>query len=672
MTLAQAMPVLLVAWPLLAAGALPVLRRGPAWRRDAWMLLVTGSMVAGALVLAAGVLEHGPVHASVPFMLGRLVFLVDAAGALFALFSAFVWFCATLYSLAWLRGTPRQGRYHAASLVVLAAHLGVVVAGDLLSLYLFFELLGLSALLLIVHEGTAEARRAAVQYFWMTLLGGVALLAGILLVQSVGGGALAPLPEDAGSSRLRGMAAGLMVLGFGVKAGMVPVHVWLPRAHPVAPAPASALLSGVMIKAGAYGIYRTVDTLFRPATGAAAGEAAWQFHAQLGLAVLWLGIFTMAVGVVLALGQRDAKRMLAYHSISQVGFILAGIGAGAYLGDGGGMGMAGGLAHTVNHALFKASLFLGVGAVVLRAGSADMYALGGLWRAMPWTFALMLVAAAGITGMPLFNGFVSKCLVHHALEAAVAVGEAPGMRVAERIYLLVCVGTAASFIKLIGLVFLGRPRGESGAKPREAPLAMLLAMFLLAIPIVVLGLWPGLLLEGIIGPALAASGFPASAPADYLGHYFLSAGDLLTAVATLLFGGALYAAGMSFGWFHLRAPAWVGLDYWYRRAARALVAACKEAAAAQRRLQQGTGRHVRRGLRRLRGTARTTARLRHRLAAELQQRPAAWLRAGNVHEAAATVRTRLAIQRYARDVSLNIASLFLLLAVLAAVLWWGA
>jgi len=427
-----------------------------------------------------------------------------------------------------------------------------------------------------------------------------------------------------------------------------------------------------MIKAGAYGIYRTVGTLFRPATGAAAGEAAWQFHAQLGLAVLWLGILTMAVGVVLALGQRNAKRMLAYHSISQMGFILAGIGAGAYLGDGGGMGMAGALAHTVNHALFKASLFLGVGAVALRAGSVDMYALGGLWRAMPWTFALMLVAAAGITGMPLFNGFVSKCLVHHALEAAVAVGEAPGMRIAERIYLLVCAGTAASFIKLIGLVFLGRPRGEKGAKPREAPLAMLLAMFLLAIPIVVLGVRPGLLLEGIIEPALAASGFPGGAPEDYLGHYFLSAGDLLTAAATLLLGGALFAAGMRFGWFHLRAPSRVSLDYWYSRAARALVTACDGAALAQWRLQQRAGRLSRRGMRRLLEAVRACRRLRRQAAAELSRRPSAWLRVGGLDEAAAAVRTRLAIQRYARDVSLNIASIFLLLAMFTAVLWWGA
>lgn len=676
MTLVRAMPVILVAWPLLAACFVPLLGRGPAWRRDAWMLLVTGSTVLGTLVLVAGVLEQGRVAVSVPFMLGRMVFAVDHAGALFALFSAFVWFCATLYSLAWLRGEPRQGRYHAVSLAVLAANLGVVVAGDLLTLYLFFELLGLSALLLIVHQGTEEARRAAIQYFWMTLFGGVALLAGILIVQSLGGGLLAPLPAGAGSDGQRAAAAALMVLGFGVKAGMVPVHVWLPRAHPVAPAPASALLSGVMIKAGAYGIYRTVDTLFRPAAGIAAGDASWQFHAQLGLAVLWLGILTMAVGVVLALGQRNAKRMLAYHSISQVGFILAGLGAGAYLGGEGAMGTAGGLMHAVNHALFKASLFLGMGAVALRAGSADMYALGGLWRSMPWTFALMLVAAAGITGMPLFNGFVSKCLVHHALEAAHAVGEAPGLGVAERIYLLVCAGTAASFIKLIGLVFLGRPRGKNGGpvqqSPREAPFAMLLAMALLAVPVVVLGVRPGLLLEGLIGPALVASGLPDGALEPFLEHYFLSAGDLLTASGTLLLGGALFAAGMRFGWFHLHAPAWMGLDCWYRRAGRGVVAACEWAVIAHGRLRRRASWLARRGLRRLQEALRVINRRRRQATVELREHPAAWLRAGRLDEAAGIAQTRLAIQRYARDVSLNIASIFLLLALFAAVLWLGA
>lgn len=546
----------LVFGPLLAALAVPWIGRRSERLRDAWVMLATGVALLGTVMLALRVVQAGPLSAGLPLLVGRLEFVADHLGALFALFSAFVWFCATLYSLPYMKTQQARDRYHAVSLVVLAAMLGVVLAGDLVTLFLFFETLGLVAFLLVVHTGTREAHRAALQYFWMTLMGGIALLSGIMLVYAMGGGPLLPGAPLAGSHRTA--AAALLVLGFGVKAGMVPVHFWLPNAHPVAPSPASALLSGVMIKAGAYGIFRSLSALFTPLQGTAYADVAWVFTTQLGLAVTWLGIVTMAVGVVLALVQSNAKRMLAYHSISQMGFILAGLGAGAFLLGEGAMGTAGGLMHTVNHALFKASLFLGVGAVAFRAGSLDMYTLGGLWRRMPVTFLLMLIAAAGITGLPLFNGFVSKSMIHHALAAAHADSGMASLRVAERIFLFTAAGTAASFIKLIGLVFLGRSKLQQPDAVREAPATMLFAMALLCIPVMVLGWWPGLLLEGLVAPGLLSSGVPVDGIGYYLGHYFLAAGDVWMSLLVFAAGGVIFAAGMKFGLFHLHAPAWLG------------------------------------------------------------------------------------------------------------------
>jgi formate hydrogenlyase subunit 3/multisubunit Na+/H+ antiporter MnhD subunit len=553
----------LVFWPLLAALAVPWLGRRSEGLRDGGVMLVTGISLLGTAVLAMRVVATGRLEAGLPLLVGRLEFVADHFSAMFALFSAFVWFCATLYSLAYMKTQQARDRYHAASLVVLSAMLGVVLAGDLVTLFMFFETLGLVAFLLVVHTGTPEARRAAIQYFWMTILGGIALLSGIMLVYAMGGGPLVPAtPLGEGH---RGAAAALLVLGFGVKAGMVPVHFWLPNAHPVAPSPASALLSGVMIKAGAYGIFRTVTALFPPESGTGFAALGSAFSTQLGLAVIWIGIVTMAVGVILALGQSNAKRMLAYHSISQMGFILAGIGAGGYLAGDGTMGTAGGLMHVVNHALFKASLFLGVGAVAFRAGSLDMYALGGLWRRMPVTFACMLIAAAGISGVPLFNGFVSKCLIHHALEAAYLDGGASGLRIAERIYMLVCAGTVASFIKLIGFVFLGPSKLARPEAVREAPPAMLAAMALLSVPVVVLGWRPGLLLEGLVAPGLLGMDLSADGIGQFLDHYFLSARDLLMSLAVLAMGGVIFAIGMKFDLFHLHLPPWLGAEFWFRR-----------------------------------------------------------------------------------------------------------
>ncbi len=585
----SAVPVLLVLGPLLAAAAVPWLGGRSTRLADAWTALIAGLALCGAAALLRKVLLQGWATAELPLLLGRLDFAVDAFGAVFALFGAFVWVCATIYSFGYLERRVSRHRYHAASLVALGAYLGVVLAGSLLTLFVFFELLGLVAFLLVIHTGKPAARAAAIQYLWMTVLGGVALLAGILMVYAAGGGALGPWADALDRQAPLAAAALLMVLGFGVKAGMLPVHIWLPNAHPAAPSPASALLSGVIIKAGAYGIFRTVFSLFRPESGAELGGAAWQFPSQLGLLVLWLGLATMAFGVVLALGQRNAKRMLAYHSISQMGFILAGMGTGTFLGSEGGMGTVGGLLHAVNHALFKATLFLGVGAVALRTGQLDMYALGGLWRRMPVTFALMLVAAAGITGVPLFNGFVSKCMIHHALEAAYAREQSVSLWFAQWLYVLVCAGTAASFVKLIGLMFLGKGRAAGASRAGEAPAGMLAAMGLLCVPIVVLGLWPGLLLDRVMAPGLMAWAMPTAGLLRFLDHYFLSAGDLGMAVVMLALGAAIFAVGMRFRLFHLRAPRWLRLERGYAQAAQALLQAARATSATQQRLAARKG-----------------------------------------------------------------------------------
>lgn len=576
--LAQAAPSVIPAalafGPIAAAAFVrPLGKRRPVLR-DAWVIVATGLALLGAASLVPLVSEHHYLESSVPALLGTLTFRVDSFSMLFALFTTFVWFAATLHSLDYLKHEQKHDRYHTTSLIVLGADLGVVLAGDLVTLYLFFEALGLIAFLLVIHTETDEAKAAAVKYFWMTLVGGFALLAGVLLTFALGGnGALAPLPEG-GTEALRWASASLLLVGFGVKAGMVPVHVWLPDAHPVAPAPASALLSGVMIKAGAYGIFRVVTALFRPQIGEQVAEAAWRFSEQLGLVVLWIGVATMFIGVFLALQQSNAKRMLAYHSVSQMGFILAGIGAAGYLGPHGAMGVAGGLYHVVNHALFKACLFLGVGAVYFRTRSLDMYHLGGLWKRMPVTFVFMCIAAAGITGVPLFNGFVSKCLIHHAIVEAWDHQGLLSLGIAEKIYIVTCGGTACSFIKLIGLMFLGKPKVEYGPEVTDAPPRMLTGMGLLAAAILVLGWFPQILIKGVFQPGLHAWGVHPEILDEYLEKMFLSGSDILSVVIAFALGFTFFFVGMRFGLFHLHAPIWLSIDYWYRRAAEGLVAFC--------------------------------------------------------------------------------------------------
>ena len=569
------LPALLVLWPLVCAALVYPLGR---WRpevRNGFMLFVTGTTVLGSAALIPLVRAEHKIAADIPALLGELHFVVDPYGMLFALVSSFVWFCATLHSLDYLHHETNHDRYHTTSLIVLASMLGVVLAGDLVTLYLFFEMLGMVAFLFVIHTGTDEAKRASIKYWWMTVIGGFALIGGILLTYALGHtGAIGPIPLEGSTETLRWVTFGLLILGFGVKAGMLPVHVWLPDAHPVAPSPASALLSGVMIKAGAYGIFRTVTALFRPEVVEDVSEELWHMTADFGLVVLWIGIATMFVGVVLALGQHNAKRMLAYHSVSQMGFILAGIGAAGYLGSHGALGVAGGLLHVVNHALFKGALFLGVGAVMFRTGELDMYKLGGLWRKMPLTFVFMLIAAAGITGVPLFNGFVSKCLIHHALVEAYELHHLMSLDIAEKIFIVTCGGTACSFIKLIGFVFLGTPKREYGPEVREAPPRMLIALGLLAMPIVAIGLRPHLVLEGVFVPGLHEWGIHADLIEHYLEHSYLSLADLTSVVIAFAIGFTIFAVGMKFGLFHRHAPRWFGVDYWYAVIARTFLRMC--------------------------------------------------------------------------------------------------
>lgn len=567
---------LVVVWPLLAAAMAGVLARAGCSRRafDVFVTLAAGLALAGVVGLIAPVLAESRLVGAVPLLIGRIEFVADPIGVTFALAAALVWFCATLYATAWLREDPAPVRFQLVSLVLLSANLGVVLAGDLLTLYLCFEVLGLGALLLIVHDGTEGARRAGVKYFWMTVCGGISLLAGILLFHALTGSfEIAAAARDGSASPLTWWAFALMLIGFGVKAGMMPLHVWLPDAHPVAPPPASALLSGVMIKVGAYGIFRVLNAA---TTGqATSGDTVepWAIAADMGLVVIWLGLITMLFGVILALGQQQAKRLLAWSSVSQMGFILTGLGTGAYLGGDGAMASAGGLLHVVNHGLFKGALFLGAGAVVLRTGTADMNRLGGLWRKMPVTFGCMLIAAAGISGIPLFNGFVSKCMIHHGL---VAAGEHGGgmLLAAEWIFLATCAGTFACFVRFIGLVFLQEPETDWNDSVRDPPAAMQAAMALMVLPILVIGVRPQWLLEGLIAPGLSVAAVPVDPVGHFLSHYFLSAADFRSFAGMAIMGIALSIAGMRYGLFKLRGPNWLGVDSWYRAAGRGFFRLC--------------------------------------------------------------------------------------------------
>jgi formate hydrogenlyase subunit 3/multisubunit Na+/H+ antiporter MnhD subunit len=579
------LPLWLVALPML--GALVVYLLGDVRERLRDIVVVAIAAVTFVLVLAmypSVVLQRTALEFTLPLLGEGLRFLVDPLGLLFATITSLVWLAATIFSLSYMYHEHKRRRFYIFLLLTLAANLGLVIAGDLFSLFVFFEGLGFLAYPLIIHTETEEALRAGTKYLFMTIFGGLSLLFGILLLYSYSGStaispALGALRE---AGFIKYVISGLMILGFGVKAGMIPVHIWLPDAHPAAPSPASALLSGVMIKAGAYGIIRTLGSIFRPpfeahevariassAKEAVVGghtELLWETTKVLGYAVIWIGIVTMFLGVLMALLQENSKRMLAYHSISQMGYILMGIGVAGYLGHEGAIGLAGGVYHIINHALFKAALFLGVGAVYFRTGELNMYKLGGLRRKMPLVAAFTFIAALGISGIPLFNGFVSKTLLHHAIVEAHGLTASGWLKVAEIIFIITGGGTLCSFIKLTTFTFMGK-MPERYEKVKEVPLAMNLSMLLLSSIIILFGVFPNFFLRTFMIPALEYWHYPALSLEHLANFHLWELRNFIDLMPSLLAGVLIFVVGVRFGLFHLHFPKWFGVDYWYYRAA---------------------------------------------------------------------------------------------------------
>jgi hydrogenase-4 component B len=372
----------------------------------------------------------------------------------------------------------------------------VLCARDPLTFLAGWELMTLlPAALILVGRSDDNARRSVFLYVAVTHIAGAGTWIAVLLAAHAGVfGGTSVLARGSGLQIAIALAA---LAGMGTKAGVMPLHSWLPRAHPIAPAPVSALMSGVMIKVAIYGLVRVLVD--------------W-----LGVLPLWFGVVVLALGalsavggVVYALFQHDLKRLLAFHSIENVGIIVLGLGACLLLRARGAdawaaLALAAALLHTLNHAVFKSLLFLGAGSFERAVGSLELDRLGGLLRRMPWTGGAFLVGSLAIAGVPPLNGFASEWLTLQALVHVPAYGGL-GDGLAGALALAALAATAAlavfCFVKVIGLVLLGPPRRTSVADATEASVPMRAAVVALAGVCVALGVVPGLLVAPLAGLA---------------------------------------------------------------------------------------------------------------------------------------------------------------------------
>ncbi|WP_253447607.1 proton-conducting transporter transmembrane domain-containing protein [Natronospira proteinivora] len=393
-----AMPLWVVLASLVAG--LLILVLGEPWHRTR-VAINLGAAIAKLVLVGImlwGVARGHEFHFTLALLPGlELKLHADALTMLLATLSAILWLLTTVYAIAYLETSPNRARFFGFFGLCVAATMGVATAGNLFTFFIFYELLTLATWPLVVHRGTRESLRSGTLYLAFTLGGGALMLLGIVGLQVISG-TTEFLPggflnkDHAPAALLQGLFL-LLFIGFGVKAAIVPLHVWLPRAM-VAPAPVSALLHAVaVVKAGAFGIVRLVYDVY-----------GLELTAQLGMNMLVAGAaaFTIIYGSVMALRQNDIKRRLAYSTVSQVSYIALGVGIGGPLAT------IGGLVHLVHQGLMKITLFFCAGNLAETHGIKKVSDMNGIGRTMPWTTLAFTVGALGMIGIPPLAGFVSK------------------------------------------------------------------------------------------------------------------------------------------------------------------------------------------------------------------------------------------------------------------------
>ncbi len=477
--------------------------------------------IAGAWAVACGTVYQ----VVLPIGLPDLHFHVrlDLLSGFFLFVVGLLAFYVSIYSIGYVKGF--LGRRPVTHLVVfyslfLAGMFLVVLADDALFFLISWEVMAAASYFLVLFEDECiENRRAAFLYLVVAHVGAIA----ILLAFGVMAGLATEFPGFNGytfdamreTELPAGWAAAAFLLaffGFGAKAGIIPLHVWLPEAHPVAPSNVSALMSGVMLKTAIYGIVRVVFDLI--------GDFPWWW----GALVLVFGLVSAVLGVLYALMQHDLKRLLAYHSVENIGIILIGIGLAMIFSSFdmpllAALALIAGLYHTLNHAIFKGLLFMGAGAVLHATHERNMEEMGGLIRSMPWTAVFFLIGCISIAALPPFNGFVSEWLTYQAFLLS------PGLP-SPLLNLLIPLGAAllaltsalaaACFVKAFGVTFLGHRRGQHHGQVHEASWSMRIGMMLAAVTCLLLGVFPTFVIswidplaEELVGGTIAssASGF---------------------------------------------------------------------------------------------------------------------------------------------------------------------
>ena len=514
------MLAILVFFPMIASVISYLIGKLSKGRRDKFVILSCFIELCMMGIALFGVIQGKTYTASIPAFCGfGLHFELDGFRALYAVVGGVMWLCTSMLSREYFaHHYHNRNRYYFFFLMTLGATIGVFLSSDLYTTFIFFEIMSFTSYTWVAHDETPGAMRAAETYLAVAVIGGMVMLIGLfLLYLTLGTLNISELHHAAEhcTDRVTLWIACLCILcGFGAKAGMFPMHIWLPKAHPVAPAPASALLSGILTKTGIFGIIVVSANIFRE-------SIAW------GNMLLVLALITMLGGAVLAVFSVNLKRTLACSSMSQIGFILTGVAMSCLLGHHNALAARGALLYMVNHSLFKLVLFMAAGVVYMNLHKLDLNDLRGFGRGKPLLHFAFLMGAFGLMGVPGFSGYVSKTLIHEAIVEYVHLlhemhSPMAGLyTAAEWVYLFSGGLTSAYMIKLyICLFWQKHPTDQlfHDAKKRiymNGTSALALTASALLVPL--LGVQPNLTMDKI---ADFAGGFLHAGTPAHAVHYF--------------------------------------------------------------------------------------------------------------------------------------------------------
>lgn len=499
-------PALIIALPLLAAFLTPILSRFNGKKISWFVSAVLGITLLLTLYMAGHILIDGPLiyvfggsEAGLTLPSGynfpiRIIFQIDAMGIFMALITAVVSFLAAIYSITYMEEHTGLDKYYTLLLLLATSMFGMEITGDIFNFFVFFEIASISSVALISFRSTisGEPAEAGLKYMVVSSISALMVLFAIgLFYGQYDALNIAAIASFMQYTQLDKIALILFVTVLAMKSGAVPMHMWTPDAYSEAPAAITMVLVAAS-QASLYALFRITFTIYNITLNTV----------TVGWIIIILGVLSMFIGVTMAIIQKDIKRLMAYHAISQTGYMLLGVGVGmAVLADPqalesfGIRAMEGGIFHIMNHAMYKGLLFLTAGALFYRTGTRDLSKMGGLANKMNYTTIFFIIGAAAIAGIPPFNGFASKLIIYESVFQF-----NPLLSI---IAMLVSILTLASFVKVFHSAFLG-PQLEEYKTVQEVPKSMVLAMGILAVIIVFFGLFPDIIVKNIVHPAVMA------------------------------------------------------------------------------------------------------------------------------------------------------------------------